>query len=304
MFGIAALASILTAAVGCDKRPEKQAPIRLLTSLTGKPTVLYLLFGDRDDPRLLPVAAIAHGRVSPITLDPDGWRNFDQLYFRAGARVPIYSDGRTIGDAEVTRGMWEGNAPLYKLPGCRALRPLAAATLATAPPGSSTLELLGTSDTLLAAPARPTVTPAEMDTARAVAARMGQRAGLTATARAELDLTVNAIQTGVSGQPTLVATYMERGTGAGGRPRHVFALSDSAGSGYATSYMHTARDSIPEFRRLLDHVDLTGDGVDEIVLEGWTVGGDSYLVIMQHAGEQWREIARGANSWCADPPKI
>jgi hypothetical protein len=50
-------------------------------------------------------------------------------------------------------------------------------------------------------------------------------------------------------------------------------------------------------------VDLTGDGVDEIVLEGWRNGGDSFLVVMKYGNGKWHEIARGVNSWCADAPK-
>jgi hypothetical protein len=50
-------------------------------------------------------------------------------------------------------------------------------------------------------------------------------------------------------------------------------------------------------------VDLTGDGVDEIVLEGWRAGGDTYLVVMKYDAGRWHEVARGDNTWCADPPK-
>ena len=67
--------------------------------------------------------------------------------------------------------------------------------------------------------------------------------------------------------------------------------------------MHSVKDSAPEFRRLIDHVDLTGDGVDELVLEGWRAGSDTYLVIMKYEGRRWREVARGGTSWCADAAK-
>lgn len=302
MFGVALAAGMVTGAAGCDKRAQGEAPVQLQTSLAGKPTALFLLFGDREDPRLLPVATIGHGHVTPITLDPAGWRKFDQLYFRAGAEMPIYRNGLSIGNAVVRRGMWEGNEPLYKLPGCHALRPLAAATLSALPDGMATLELLGTSDAMPAAPDRPSIPPFALDTARALATRVAQREGLTAIARSELQLTVDAVSTGVSAKPTLVASYMEKGAGAGLHPRHLFMLADSAGLGaYAPSYVHTANDSTPEFRRLIDHVDISGDGVDEIVLEGWRTGGDTYLLVMKYANGKWREIARGANNWCADP---
>lgn len=304
IFGAAAVASILTAAVGCDKRAEGVAPVRVQTSLAGKPTVLFLLFGERADPRLLPVATLGHGNVTPITLDATGWRNFDQLYFKAGKEISVYRGGKLFGNASIRRGMWEGRDALYSLPGCRALRPLAAAIL-TAAPDVASLEMLGTSDPLPAGAARPPTTARDLDSARAVASRVAKSAGFSGGGLEDLELTVTAFHTGATGRPTLVGSYTERGAESSPHPRHLFILADSAGAAgdYSSSFVHLAKDSLPEFRRIIDHVDLTGDGVDEIVLEGWKNGGDSFLVVMRYANGKWREIARGANAWCADAPK-
>jgi len=280
------------------------APVKQQTSLAGKPTVLFLLFGDHNDPRLLPVATIGHGRVTPITLDADGWRKFDGLYFKTGSQIAVYRRGGSLGNAVVRRGMWDGDEPLYKLPGCRALRPLAAATLAAAPSDIVTLELLGTSDPLPPGPSHPDVPAAMADSARELTARVAGREGLSATDRADLELTVTAFYTGATSKPTLVGAYSERGGGGGASARHVFMLADSTGSGgYDATFVHVAKDSVAEFRRLIDHADLTGDGVDEIVLEGWRAGGDTYLVIMKYDAGRWHEVARGGTSWCADAPK-
>jgi hypothetical protein len=297
---------MLTAAVGCDKRAEGEAaPVKQQTSLAGKPTVLFLLFGDRNDPRLLPVATIGHGRITPITLDADGWRKFDAQYFRAGSQVSVYRHGLPLGNAIVRRGMWDGNEPLYKLPGCKALRPLAAATLAAAPADVVTLELMGTSDPLPPSPPYGDMPPGMADTARALTARIAAKEGLSKTDLADLELTVTAFHTGVSSKPTLVGSYSERGGGGtGANARHVFVLADSTGAGgYDATFVHTAKDSVPEFRRLIDHADLTGDGIDEIILEGWRAGGDTYLVIMKYDAGRWHEAARGGTSWCADEAK-
>lgn len=299
------MASILTALTACDKQAEGvAAPVIQQTSLAGKPTVLFLLFGDLADPRLLPVATIGHGRITPITLDANGWRKFDGLYFKPGAQMAAYRRGVSLGNAVVRRGMWEGDEPLYKLPGCRALRPLAAVTMAAAPTDVVTLELLSTSDPLPPGPARPEVPSAMMDSAKALAARVAGREGLTPTDRADLELTVSAMHTGATSWPTLVGSYTERGGTAGAGARHLFVLADSAtASGYDASFVHTVKDSAPEFRRLIDHADLTGDGVDELVLEGWRAGSDTYLVILKYEGTRWREVARGGTSWCADEAK-
>ena len=305
IFGAAAIASILSLAAGCDKRDA--APVKTLpqTSLTNKPRTLFFLFGDKSDPRVLPLATLADGKIKPIVLDAAGWHKFDELYFTAGARLPLLEGGISVGDAVVRRGMWDGKDPLYKLPGCKALRPLGAVTLSGNPTSAVMLELLALSDPLPATPTRPAATKADYDSAAALAVRIGQHEGLTNAARSELNQVLTVLPTGTTSRPTLLGSYMERGSGVNGKPRHVFILGDYSDStrSYVQSFVHVPGDTAREFRRLIDHADLTGDGVDEIVLEGWRNGGDSYLVFMQYRIGRWREVARGATSWCADSAK-
>ena len=300
IFGATAAAGILSLATACDKH----AAVVQQTALVGKPNVLFLLFGDKGDPRLLPIATVVKGKVQPLVLDASAWRGFDSLYFAQGSHFPLYEHGVRLGDAVVRRGMWEGKDALYKLPGCRALRPMAAVTLTGKPVNAVMLELLATSDSIPAVKPATPITKADEDSASAVLVRVGQREGLTTTARSELDVQTMALSTGATAHPTLVGSYMERGSGVNGKPRHLFALSDYSDSAkaYAKSFVHVPADSAREFRRLIDHVDLTGDGVDEMVLEGWKLGSDSFLVILKYSNGQWREIARGATSWCADKP--
>ncbi|MDQ2666862.1 MAG: hypothetical protein M3Z05_12720 [Gemmatimonadota bacterium] len=274
------------------------------TSLASKPNVLFLLFGDTADPRLLPVATLAGGRVKPLVLDAAAWRRFDSLYFATGAHFPLYRQGTNIGDAVVRRGMWDGNDALYKLPGCQALRPLAAVTLTGKPISAVMLELLATSDTVSLPQPRVAIVKADLDSAEASLVRIAQHEGLTSSARGELDEQTLAVATGATAHPTLIGSYLERGSGVNGKPRHLFEISDYSDStqSYTRSFLHVPADSVREFRRLIDHVDLTGDGVDEIVLEGWKLGSDSFLMILQFANGRWHEVARGATSWCADKP--
>jgi hypothetical protein len=302
IFGRGALASILLVAVGCDKHGES-AEVVHHTNLSGKPNVVFLLFGDRADPRLLPVVTTIEGQVAPVSLSAQGWKDFDRIYLRSGTKISLYRDGRPDGDGIIKRGMWEGSTPLYKLPRCQSLKPLAAMTPRPAETREVMLERIASSDPLAPAPAREPIPKSAFDTAAALAVRVAQREGLTKRSRAELDLAVNAIATGATAMPTLVASFMERGGGIGGNPRHLFVLADNAEAGYAPSFVHSAEDSMPEFRRLIDHADITGDGVDELLLEGWKNGGDSYLLFLRFTNGKWREMARGATSWCADPKK-
>jgi hypothetical protein len=295
---------MLTLVVGCNKRAEADVKETPHTSLAGKPRALLFLFGDRTDPRVLPVATLANGEIKPITLDSSGWRNFDHIYFPAGAKLSVYANGTSFGAALVRRGMWDGKDALYKLPRCRSVRPLAAATIDSAP-ANVMLELLATSDPLPVAPPHPAQVPADLDSTRALATRVSQHEGLTSSARGELDEVLTSFYTGATLHPTLVGSYLERGSGLNGKPRHVFVIGDYNDSthAYAQSFTFVPQDTAREYRRLIDHLDLTSDGVDEIVLEGWRTGSDSFLVFLQYRNGHWREVTRGTTSWCGDPVK-
>ena len=302
IFGTLVVASILSLAAGCDKRGASKATLPAQTSLANKPRALFFVFGDWSDPRVLPVATLHEGKITPIRLDGDGWRNFDRLYFGPDSKLPVYEDGVQLGDAIIRRGMWDGAEPLYKLPGCTSLRPLAAATLSGAHSPVAVLELLATSTPLVTPGTRQIPTRADSDSAAAFLTRIAQHEGLTSAARGELDEVLKVLPAGATSHPTLIGSYMERGSGVNGTPRHLFVIgdwSDTARS-YVQSYTHVPGDSARQFRRLIDHADLTGDGVDEIVLEGWQARGESYLIILRYQLGHWREVARGTTSWCAD----
>jgi hypothetical protein len=302
IFGIAVLATILTATTGCDKQAET-AEVVHRTSLANRPNVVFLLFGDQSDPRLMPVVTTIEGQVAPVSLDTHGWRDFDHIYFRPGTDLSLYRDGRPDGQGKIRRGMWDASGPLYKLPGCHSVKPLAALVPRPSESDEVMLERIASSEPLAPAPDRGSVPPGALDTARAIALAVSQREGITRHARAGLDLAVFAIHAGATRAPTLIASYMERGGGIQGRPRHLFVLADITAGRYTPTFVHSADDSIPEFRRYIDHADITGDGVDELLLEGWKNGGDSFLLFLRYTNGKWREMARGESSWCADPKR-
>ena len=303
MFGLAVVAGILTAAAGCDKQAPA-TPRAKLSSLEGKPTTLFLLFGDRSDPRLLPIGTVAAGKIAPLTLDSVGWHSFDRTYFAPGSAVSIYRDGLAAPQGSIRRGMWTDPDPLYKLPGCRSLRPLGAVSMPAADQSASpSVEMLASSAPFPAPPIRSVPSPEDLDSAQAFAGRAAQHAGLTKSSRDELELRVQALETGATSKPTLVVSFGEKGAGSGASGRQLFALADFGVDGYASTYSHLAADSAPEFRRVIDHLDITGDGMDEIVLEGWGERSESFLVVLQFTGGKWHEVARSTSSWCADPKR-
>ena len=198
--------------------------------------------------------------------------------------------------------MWTPEGPLYKLATCRSLRPLGAVTLGAVTAPAVMLELLATSDPLAPAPDRPATTAVDLDSARALLVRASQHEGVTTASRAQVDQVVQAFHTGATSHPTLVGYLVERETGLGSTAPHVFVVGDWSDStnSWVAGFVHVATTGDREFLRLIDHADLTGDGVDEIVVEAWREQGQSYLVFLQYQGGHWREVSRGPKSWCQD----
>ena len=325
---VALVATILTAAPGCDKAngdapgaaaaqpaarpPGGQSayaatpPSGDTTDLTARPHILYHVFGERNDPRIIPVAVLAKGRIDPIVLSPAGWQEFDRVYHAPGTRYTIYADGREAGWARVTRSMWdERGAPLYSLPRCRLLTPLAAADVKS-PPVGYLVEHVAT-DAPLGGRARKVVRLAGdsyVSQARAVATRVAEAVGIEAATLEALDFRASAVHTGTNRAPTLVINFVDPtgGIESDGQATHIFVLAERGAGGYEPAYTRIVRPNSvrSEYRRYVDHLDLTGDGIDEVVLEGWSSGRESYMLILQFQHGRWMEVFQGRPSWCLD----
>ena len=334
------VATILTVAAGCDKTSaalpllsggaareaaDAEPPASAQLDISGHPEILFEVFGARDDARMIPIAALgvapaggdstakAAAGLTPIVLSSAKWHTFDAYYARAGNKLTAYKDGRPIGDIAVQRGMWSGSAPLYSLPGCRRLTPLASVTPPADPAGDYTVEYLAsTSATLGRAGSERGAVPAMT---KADAERIGRRVG-ESVAKSKfishdvldgLDFGALAVPTGATKQPTVVAWYvappaLHSDSKSDARVAHVFALADARPDGYAVTFSHgvNAAPDAAEYRRYLDHLDVDGDGVDEIVLQGWRPAGDTFLEILAFRGGAWTPVFRGRESWCLD----
>ena len=315
---LALIATILVVAAGCDKTksllgrggpPEFDGPppaARL--DLTKRPDVVFQLFGERDDPRMVPIAAIIDGTLKPIELTASGWREFDAMYTRSDKSYPLYRDGSAIGEVRVRRGMWErSDEPLYSLPGCRVVTPLSAVSIETNVQLSYTVEALALTAGVVVRP-KPVVKPARGLEARArgMAYEVARTAGIDSGALRPSAFHFLAINTGATKSPTLVASFLDpESSDRDGATAHVVALADDVGGNYQPTFNHTASGTVAaaEFRRYIDHLDLNGDGVDEIVLEGWQFAGETFVSILGYANGEWREVFRGRSSWCLSRPK-
>jgi hypothetical protein len=307
---------ILAFTTGCDKDKAAREAVTIVRpvgtpaiDIARHPTLLFEVFGDRTDPRLLPVAAIIDSTVVAIGLNESGWHALDSIYFAPGAALPLYHDGLPVGRATVRRGMWTKDGALQRLPGCTAMRPLAAAQLSmTGADADSHVELLATSAPLVTrAAAHDAMSRTELHTiALAIGKDVATRHGLDASELDALDFSARAITTGATGGSTVVASFIDPGAGdlgpGAGHTTSVFALGDRIDGSWQATYRHAASGDARtvEFQRFLDHVDLDGDGVDEVLLESWRYGGGNALVVLRFKAGQWHEALRVPLGWCLD----
>ena len=326
--GVLLLATMLTGVAACDKTKEDAAagasaaavppdtsaaagsagaaPPATFTAdtVTG---YLFLVFGGRDDPRMLPVAKIGRGTIEPVARNEDQWRFFDSRYFRSGRMYPLYREGRQAGMVTIRRGMWERpDSVLYALPNCVSHMPLAAVSVPPAAAVGSTVEALASSMELRSAAPGPLPDSATLTSiGHSVGRYVGARNGIPRAALDSLDFGAQAITTGAGTQPTLVLSFVDPRSDDSDPKRqtaHVFVVAEASAKGYIANYTHTASGRVgrAEYRRLLDHLDLDHDGVDELILEGWTHGQSTFPLILKWRNGSWDELYRGRSTWCLD----
>lgn len=308
------------AAAACDKAKEfinsgqaavpPQVDPSDALDLSARPVILFQVFGEADDPRMIPVAAVVGKKLRQINLTQEGWRKFDGMYLSRDSVYDLFSDGRAQGTVRVKRGMWERpDDPLYSLPSCVTLTPIASVQISSTMKTEFTVEFLAASNALGGerAGTQRSAAAEVAATARRLAYESGTEVGITRRVLDSLDFRAVAIRTGASPQPTIVATFMDPASENPGpesaRTSHLLLIADSDSVGaYMITYVHrvNGRLATAAFRRYFDHLDVTGDGTDEIVLEGWRVGGDTFLSVLSFRDGQWEESFRSRPNWCLD----
>jgi len=276
--------------------------------LSTKPQLLLQVFGERNDPRLLPVAAVVNGVIRPIGLTPRGWKDLDSMYFETGAKYAIYHDDIQFGQVEVAK-----ERPHTPLPGCRLQKPIAAATLTFKDTHTDqTVEFIASTAPLAMHAPYKGVLPTAAEIAklgRALGHAVGKKAAMDEAELDSLDFHARMLNTGASSEPTLLVSFIDPNGGdlgpGAGHASHLFILAEKVGDAYEPTYRHAVSGDAKtvEFQRVVDHLDVNGDGVDEIILEAWRYASEPDLVVLSFKAGTWHEALRVKQSWCLDPPR-
>lgn len=308
------IASILALLTACDK-PQQPAPNDTpsvpLTEISASSSIFFQVYGAREEPRIVPFAIVENGALRPITLDAGGWESLDSAFFPVGGRLSLYRDGVANGDIEIVRGMWSSSdGALYSLPGCRLVVPQAQGKLGPRVTAEASIEFLASTTPLkqktdARAMPKDAITPG-----RTIANAVASAAEVGPEEVSHLEFIGRWLRTGAGPEGrTLLATFIDpeagdAGPGAG-HTVSLLALAEDAGGAFATSYQHVSQGEARsvEFRRLVNHADLDGDGIDEILLEAWRYAATPEVVVLKYAGGKWTESFRVSENWCLDTKK-
>ena len=302
--------SILVLAVGCDKAKQEATddqPPPPSFDVATKPPLVFQVFGSADSTRLVPIAAIIGGAIRPIQLPAADWRRLDSTYFQPGTEYPIYRDGLAVGTVTVSRRMWEPDSePLYELPGCREVRPMAEVRLQTQVALDPAFEFLSTSTPLSAVAPRSNGAPRDLEAAAREVALIALRTqGLDSADIDTAAFSARAIHMANGGGVTIVANQVDPNAGdtgpGAGHTTHFLVLGDDPdGKGYRVTYQHleSGEARTVEFQRVIDHLDLTADGTDEVFVESWRYAGTNDLVVLARTNGKWHEALRVQQQWC------
>jgi len=304
------IASILALLSACDKpepTPVPDVPAVPLTAITPTSTILFSVFGSKEEPRLVPLAIADGGRLSGITLDATGWRLLDSLFLSKGKKLPIYRNGAESGTVEIVKPMWSDEGELYSLPGCTMLLPQAQGRIAAKGFVEASVEYLA-STTPLTQPKTERRVPRDAETrGRSMANTVAAAKEVGAEELANLEFVARWLPTGAGPNGlTLMGSFVDpsggdAGPGAGHSVNLVALAEDSAGT-MLPSYTHVSQGEVRdvEFQRLVNHADLDGDGVDELLVEASKYAATPEWVVLKYAAGRWRAVFRVSQDWCLD----
>ena len=216
-------------------------------------------------------------------------KRFIDEYFRAGRQYRVVFGGGEAGTLTVQK---------YLEPGCVGMN-AEVSTQTQARLGGEVHALAVSNDTLgRGAGTRRAPTEAErasaLELARAAFARNAVPAALVKKMET-LNLTATDLDR--DGRAELVGSF--RVVGADYMNYALFMIFEPAGDKFkaALTWYHKGAEADAADRRLVDQLDLDGDGVSEVIAEGHYYESNDYFIYKKQRG-QWRSVYQGGGGGC------
>ena len=273
------------------------ANVAAQTARQGGGTVVFAVQRyDTNQLTIDPVAVVSGGRFtappsSYAETDADKARadRFIKEYFRAGRKYRLLFGGGEAGSVTVGK---------YLEAGCVGME--AEATAETAVKlGGEVLALAADSNSLgTKTGTRRAPTDAERSSALDLA-RKAFRQHRVAPARVSKMETNNltAVDTNGDGRAELIGSFIIKGEW--GVQEAVFLIAEPSGAGFVSTlaWFHHGQEADAAYRRLVDVLDLDGDGRGEVVAQGLYYESHDYIIYKRQA-RGWREVYNGGGGGC------
>jgi len=240
-----------------------------------------------------PAFVYSRGAFPEPPVDGAGSDAFVRQFFRQGRKYRVLSGGGEAGSLTVRK---------YLEPGCVGLVAEAAAET-TARLGGRVQALATDSETLGRGPvSRRAPTEAErakaVELARAAYAKNGAPAALV---KAMQVVNLTATDLDRDGKAELLGSFLvEKKTGESAEDAYtLFRIIEPAGDSFKTAWEWFHHGFEAEFadRHFVDQLDLDGDGVGEVVVEGTYYESNDYAVYKREQG-RWRPVYKGGGGGC------
>jgi hypothetical protein len=269
---------------------------------------LFVVSQNNNGGHIEPLVGIIEGRyLEPPAAESDQFAAFASRYYRAGQKYRLLFGGGDAGAATVKAGSGKES---------ECARAQAAVDLQTSARINGLVMGLATNSETLGrrAMARRFPTPAERTAVNDLAGRIFRQKGVAATAVQDMH-TINMTATDLNGdgQWEIIASFVVRTRARNEAVHHLFLIAVADSDGFDVDlmrYARTTRGDLPEGASLddlqdallsevlVDHLDLDGDRINEVVTMTMSFEGATYKIYHKQKG-RWANIYEFYSYRCA-----
>lgn len=296
-FSIFALLAFALALSGLSRSVSIAAQKTSATKKTqpaGGGTVIFAVEKYEARVTVEPVVVYSRGTYGkpPIDGADKAVNAFVNNYFKEGKQYRLISGGGDAGTVTVKK---------YLEPGCTGL--VAEASAQTRVRLGGEVRALATSSTSIGIGTTSRRPPTDIERSRALELARGAYSsngvGAAYTNRMEV-INLTATDLDGDGQFELIGSFnIEKVKGQTGDAYTLFMIFEPKGETLkpALTWFHQGGEGEYEDRRLVDQLDIDGDGVAEVVAAGHYYESNDYIIYKKRQGH-WREVFRGGGGGC------